>query len=158
MLTSTVYICMYIGHLSESYDELGNRYVIPQYCLNKPTNMQDSATDDEHSNTQSSTTHSPLLLRQKRAASALQEGGVAEAKAVGTSFTVKVRLTTLRKDIRVSILTTDRVIDLKRKLHELHGVDPRRLTMLYSGRVLRNSTVLKQLNVPKRYVIQAIVS
>ena len=123
--------------------------------------MQDSTTDEECSAAPS--TPSPVL-RQRGVAAVMWEGGggggggVAATRLQGITFTVKVRLSTLPKDIRISVLTTDRVIDLKRRLHELHSVDPQRITMLYSGRVLRNNTVLKRLNVPKGYVIQAIVS
>ena len=80
------------------------------------------------------------------------------SSSVTATMTVKVRLSTHSKDIKVSVLTTERVKDLKRKLHESHGVDPKRITMLYSGRVLSNSTSLKSLDIPKGYVIQAIVT
>ena len=140
------------GRLSEAYDELGNRYVIPRYCLSKPTNMQDSPLTDDKTTSQHGDSGS---VRQRRA-----EEGSAEvtAKAPAVIVTIKVRLSTLPKDVRVSVLTTDRVRDLKRRLHELHGVDPRRVTMLYLGRVLNNSTLLKQLNIPRGYIIQAIVT
>lgn len=141
------------GQLSEAYDELGNRYVIPRYCLNKPTNMQDSDMATDTSLT--SQTDSAQLLRQ-RGSTGGKDG--AATKAPGISFTIKIRLSTLPKDIRVSVLTTDRVRDLKRKLQELHSVEPQRVTMLYSGRVLSNNTFLKHLNIPRGHVIQAIVS
>lgn len=155
-----MYTYIDVGQLSEAYDELGNRYVIPCYCLNKPTNMQDSMTDEDHS----LTTSSPLL-RQRRAVAVLESSSGIHTTSKGTpltahniSFTIKVRLSTLPKDIRISVLTTDRIKDLKIKLHELHNVDPQKITMLYSGRVLRNNTLIKHLNIPKGYVIQAIVS
>ena len=145
------------GHLGEAYDELGNRYVIPRYCLSKPTNFQESdtpATDDENSATQSSP-----LLRQRVAHRSTKEGETTpQTPPTGVSFIVKVRLTTLPKDIRVSVLTTERVRDLKRRLHELHSVDPQRITMLYSGRVLTNNTLIKHINVPRGHVIQAVVT
>lgn len=137
------------GHLSEAYDELGNRYVIPRYCLNKPTNMQDITTDDRSTSTQTNSTS----LRQRRA-----EGGGGAPKPPGISMTIKVRLSTLPKDIRVSVLTTDRVRDLKRKLLELHNVEPQKVTMLYSGRVLSNNTLIKHINIPRGHVVQAIVT
>ena len=65
-------------------------------------------------------------------------------------MTVKVRLYTRGKDVKVSILTTERVRD--------NNVDAKRITMLYSGRVLNNSTLIKDLEIPKGFVIQAIVS
>ena len=79
-------------------------------------------------------------------------------KSGGTPMTVKVRLSTRGKDVKVSILTTERVRDVKRKLEANYNVDAKRITMLYSGRVLNNSTLIKDLEIPKGFVIQAIVS
>ena len=75
-----------------------------------------------------------------------------------TPMTVKVRLSTRGKDVKVSILTTERVRDVKRKLEANYNVDAKRITMLYSRRVLNNSTLIKDLEIPKGFVIQAIVS
>ncbi len=73
-------------------------------------------------------------------------------------MTVKVRLSTLGKDVKVSVLTTERVRDLKRKLEAKHSVQAKRITMLYARRVLNNSTLIKDLDIPKGFVVQAIVS
>lgn len=120
--------------------------MIPPYCLNKPTNMQDTS-DDQTVSSQSNS------LRQRKV-----EGEEDRPKSPVPTMTIKVRLSTQPKDIKVSVLATDRVRDLKRKLQELHNVDRRRVTMLYSGRVLNNSTLLKDLDIPKGFVIQAIVT
>ena len=80
-------------------------------------------------------------------------------KAGGTPMSVKVRLSTLGKDVKVAMLSSDRVRDLRRKLESDYSVaPPRRITMLYSGRVLNNSTLIKDLEIPKGFVIQAIVT
>ena len=142
------------GHLGEAYDELGNRYAIPRYCLNRPTNLQESVGDTDDTNS-SITQSSPLLLRQRVVRPAEGDDVVVKPPP---SFIVKVRLTTLSKDIRVSVFTTDRIRDLKRKLHELHGVEPQKITMLYSGRVLTNNTLIKHINIPRGHVIQAVVT
>ncbi len=71
---------------------------------------------------------------------------------------VKVRLSTVGKDVKVSVQTTDRVRDLKRALEAMHNVEAKRITMLYSGRVLNDSTLIKDLEIPRGYVIQAVVS
>ena len=73
-------------------------------------------------------------------------------------MTMKVRLSTIRKDLKVTVLTTDRVRDLKKKLEADHGVDSKKITLLYSGRVLNNSTLIKDLDIPKGFVIQAVVT
>ena len=129
------------GQLTEAYDELGNRYIIPKYCLSKPTNFQGSVMAGY--NTSPASTH-------KR-----QENG---QKTGGTPMTMKVRLSTMRKDLKVTVLTTERVRDLKKRLETDHGVDHKKITMLYSGRVLNDSTLVKDLGIPKGFVIQAIVT
>ena len=129
------------GQLTEAYDELGNRYIIPKYCLSKPTNFQGSMTTGY--NISPSSAH-------KR-----QENG---QKTGGTPMTMKVRLSTMRKDLKVTVLTTERVRDLKKRLETDHGVDHKKITMLFSGRVLNDSTLIKDLGIPKGFVIQAIVT
>ena len=71
---------------------------------------------------------------------------------------VKVRLSTLGKDVKISVLTTERVRDLKKKLQVKYNVEAKKITMLYAGRVLNNSTLIKDLDIPKGFVVQAIVS
>jgi len=48
------------------------------------------------------------------------------------------------------------VRDLKKNLEADHSVDSKKITLLYSGRVLNNSTLIKDL--PKGFVIQAVVT
>ena len=85
-----------------------------------------------------------------------QKGTGASNTSIAT-MVVKVRLSTLSKDSKLTVPETCRVSDLKRKLHSEHSVDPRKITMLFSGRVLNNGTLIKDLNIPKGFVIQAVV-
>ena len=115
--------------------------------------MQDSTAPDDTSAPTTHTDSVPALCQRGTGC----EGPLTNPP--GVRFTIKVRLSILPKDVRVLVLTTDRIRDLKRKLHERHNVSlQQKITMLYSGRVLSNSTLIKQLNVPKGHVIQAIVS
>ena len=84
--------------------------------------------------------------------------GEERLKTEGTPITVKVRLSTKEKDVKVSMLTTDSVRDLKRKVKLDHGVGSKKITMLYSGRVLSDGVIIKDLKIPKGFVIQAIVT
>ena len=118
--------------------------------------MQGSVTETDDTQTSTTQTGSAPPPLSQRETTGGKEG--AAIKAPGISFNIKIRLSTLAKDMRVSVLTTDRVRDLKRKLQELHNVEPQKVTMLYSGRVLSNNTLLKHLNIPRGHVIQAIVS
>lgn len=145
--------------MTEVYDELGNRYVIPKYCISKPKNLQQDEDDVDQEPHVDSTTQ--LLLREHFSSENLervQRSVVPSTKAGGTPLTFKVRLSTVSKDIKVSMTIKDRVGDLKRKLQDDHNVEARRITMLYSGKVLHNGTLLKDLEVPKGFVIQAVVT
>ena len=124
----------FVGYLSDVYDELGNRYVIPRYCLSRPTNM---ASRDH--------------LAMTSSASSSQQ-------AVGEPVVLKIRVSSLRKDVRINVLSTDSIEVVKQKLLEEHGVEPSKVTMLFSGRVLANQTVVSELKIPRGHVIQAIVS
>ena len=152
-----VYFC--VGRLIEAYDELGSRYVIPNYCISKPTNLAlpGQHSDDEDNEPDSST---QLLAGQpqgtttayKRKPHSTQQG------KQGGSTSVKVRLSSTGKDIKITLTGTERVRDLKRRLQSEQHIDPKTVTMLYSGRVLGNNVLVKDLAIPKGYVIQAVVS
>ena len=120
-----------IGRLTEAYDELGNRYVIPKYCLSKPVNMQDKADSDTQPSHQDVT---------------------------GDPITLKIRLTSHPKDIKLIVSSSDTILRVKQKLEETYHVDHQKIKMLYSGRVLENKTIVGQLNISKGFIIQAIVS
>ena len=44
-------------------------------------------------------------------------------------MTMKVRLSTMRKDLKVTVLTTERVRDLKKRLEIDHGVDHKKISL-----------------------------
>jgi hypothetical protein len=121
------------GKLTDAYDELGNKYNIPVYCLSKPTNLiDDSSYEDE---TQSI---DPLI-------------------ASSDTLTIKVRLTTLSKDVKLVVSSTDTIYKIKEKLALQYQIPSSKLTMLFSGRILTDSTIIGHLKIPKGFVIQAIV-
>ena len=76
----------------------------------------------------------------------------------GDPVVVKIRVSTLPKDVKMTLLASDRVRDLKRRLESEHQVPAGRITLLYSGRVLNDRTYIKHLDVPKGFIIQAIVN
>lgn len=79
-------------------------------------------------------------------------------QAGGEPVVLKIRVSSLRKDVRLNVLSTDSMKAVKQKLLEAHGVEPSKVTMLFSGRVLTNQTVVSELKIPRGHVIQAIVS
>ena len=44
-------------------------------------------------------------------------------------MTMKVRLSTMRKDLKVTVLTMERVRDLKKRLEIDHGVDHKKISL-----------------------------
>lgn len=152
---------IHVGRLTEVYDELGSRYVIPKYCISKPTNMaQPGQHSDEEDNEPDSSTqllggHSPSRTSAYQRKPHSQQHS---RQGTGTTMNIKVRISSIGKDVKIPLTGTERVRDLKRRLESEHGIDPKRVTMLYSGRVLGNGVVLKDLAIPKGYVVQAVVS
>ena len=186
---------MCTGRLVEAYDELGNRYVVPKYCISKPANMagirslppplqrQTSSTRDEdlqeiNSATQLLEEHSPttskVRSRKNSTGSSTSKGSRKKGKRQGSDTSleapnspgiptgepvvVKIRLSTLSKDIKMTLQASDRVKDIKKRLEVEREIPAARITMLYSGRVLNDRTYIKLLEIPKGFVIQAIVS
>lgn len=199
------------GRLVEAYDELGNRYVVPKYCISKPTNMvmgdaggsapnsprqhQGNAVSIEDEDAQEPTSTTQLLQEHSPPSPASSGGGgggvlrhrgfasragkktkskgkkseTAESLSSGNSATrttvpsgdpmvVKVRLSTHPKDIKMTLQASDRVRDMKKRLEEDHDVTASRITVLYSGRVLNDNAYVKTLEIPKGFILQAIVT
>ena len=76
----------------------------------------------------------------------------------GSPVTLKIRVSSLGRDVRLKVLSTDNILIVKKKLEVAHSVQHSKVTMLFSGRVITDNTLVKDLNVPKGFVIQAIVS
>lgn len=202
-----VWLIVCAGRLVEAYDELGNRYILPKYCISRPTNMvgansspqrqnganqgaenEDSQEADSMTNLlQDNASSSPTTIaavpssRSKASAqnrnkekskkkppkskSSRHSSGNGHSSASSASIppsgdpiVVKVRLSTMSKDIKMTLQASDRVIDVKSRLETEHEVPASRITMLYSGRVLSDRTYIKNLDVPKGFIIQAIVT
>lgn len=201
-----LYVILCTGRLVEAYDELGNRYVLPKYCISRPTNMVGSTpqqtravptentipTENEDSHEADSTTNllqttppppsggggasvtSGLRNRggaatggknrksktnsNSRTGKSSGPPSPAATAPVGDPIVVKVRLSNCSKDIKMTLQASDRVRDMKRRLEVEHDVPASNLTMLYAGRVLNDRTYLKNLNIPRGFLIQAIVT
>ncbi|XP_051925261.1 ubiquitin domain-containing protein 1 [Hippocampus zosterae] len=121
------------GTLTECYDELGNRYQLPVYCLAPPVNLISERSDDDHSD-------SPQL-------------SVAPKK----EFQLKVRLST-GKDLRLSASMTDTIGQLKKQLHAQEDIEAAHQRWFFSGKLLTDKTRLQDTKIQKDFVIQVIVN
>lgn len=121
------------GALTECYDELGNRYQLPVYCLSPPVNMIEEKSE-------------------------LETIEVPEAPASeGQECQLRLRLSTGR-DLRLAVRTSDNVQQMKRRLQTQEGVAATSQRWFFSGRPLTDKMKLEELKISRDYVVQVIVS
>ncbi|KAG7321218.1 hypothetical protein KOW79_015633 [Hemibagrus wyckioides] len=121
------------GALTECYDELGNRYQLPVYCLSPPVNMIEEKSETE-------TPEAP-------------EAPPTE----GHECQLRLRLSTGR-DLRLAVRSGDSVLFMKRRLQAQEGLEASSQRWFFSGRPLSDRMKLHELNISKDYVVQVIVS
>ncbi|XP_073773966.1 ubiquitin domain-containing protein 1 isoform X2 [Danio rerio] len=121
------------GSLTECYDELGNRYQLPVYCLAPPVNLiSERSEEDLTDNPEPQTT-------QKK------------------EFQLKVRLST-GKDLRLNASMSDTIGLLKKQLQAQEDIDIGHQRWFFSGKLLTDKTRLQDTKIQKDFVIQVIVN
>lgn len=134
----------YLGALTECYDELGNRYQLPVYCLSPPVNMIEERSEELDGSDQDSGAADPST-------------GSASDGTLGGECQLRLRLSTGR-DLRLAVRSTDTVGMMKRRLQSLEGVPSSTQRWFFSGRPLTDRLRLDQLNISRDYVVQVILS
>ncbi|KAI9321829.1 hypothetical protein BX666DRAFT_2023917 [Dichotomocladium elegans] len=144
------------GNPSEGcYDELGNRYVIPIYCLVDPTNLvsEDSSTSalpaKAVSIERTSTQHSSLMLEREKTSDISIAGSATELTSL---IPITVRLSTAQ-DIKVDISRRDETVaSLRTRIFMQTGgkITPQTHTirLIYLGRVLQDTDRILYEGVP----------
>lgn len=131
------------GALTECYDELGNRYQLPVYCLSPPVNMIEERSEELDGSDPDSGAADPSTC----------SGG----DAAGRECQLRLRLSTGR-DLRLAVRSTDTVGMMKRRLQSHEGVPASTQRWFFSGRPLTDRLRLDQLNISRDYVVQVILS
>lgn len=134
------------GALTECYDELGNRYQLPVYCLSPPVNMIEERSDDPDGSDPDSGAADPMA----------GSGGGGDPGS-GGEFQLRLRLSTGR-DLRLAVRSSDTVGMMKRRLQSQEGVVSATQRWFFSGRPLTDRLRLDQLNISRDYVVQVILS
>ncbi|XP_032359164.1 ubiquitin domain-containing protein 1 [Etheostoma spectabile] len=120
------------GSLAECYDELGNRYQLPVYCLAPPVNLISERSDDDPSDSPDT----PVAPKKE--------------------FQLKVRLST-GTDLRLSASMGDTIGLLKKQLQAQEDIDSAHQRWFFSGKLLTDKTRLQDTKIQKDFVIQVIV-
>ncbi|XP_017569816.1 ubiquitin domain-containing protein 1 [Pygocentrus nattereri] len=121
------------GSLTECYDELGNRYQLPVYCLAPPVNLITERCDED-----------PVENAEPQTASKKE-------------FQLKVRLST-GKDLRLNASMADPIGLLKKQLQAQEGIEVAHQRWFFSGKLLTDKTRLQDTKIQKDFVIQVIVN
>ncbi|XP_072727078.1 ubiquitin domain-containing protein 1 isoform X2 [Mycteria americana] len=121
------------GSLTECYDELGNRYQLPVYCLAPPINLILERSEEE-----AAEPAEPLPNTRRE-------------------FALKVRLST-GKDLRLSASMGDTIGQLKKQLQAQEGIDLAWQRWFFSGKLLTDRTRLQETKIQKDFVVQVIVN
>lgn len=121
------------GSLTECYDELGNRYQLPVYCLAPPVNLIMERSDEEGADTPE---QAPNTRRE---------------------FQLKVRLST-GKDVKLNASMTDSIGQLKKQLFAEEKIDPTWQRWFFSGKLLTDRMKLQETKIQKDFVVQVIVN
>ncbi|XP_065153593.1 ubiquitin domain-containing protein 1a [Paramisgurnus dabryanus] len=121
------------GSLMECYDELGNRYQLPAYCLAPPVNLISECNDHNVSE------HTELQEKKE------------------TEFELKVRLST-GKDIRLGASMANSIRQLKKQLEVQEDIDATCQRCFFSGKLLTDKTLLQDTKIQKDFVIQVIIN
>ncbi|XP_072519353.1 ubiquitin domain-containing protein 2-like [Salminus brasiliensis] len=126
------------GALSECYDELGNRYQLPVYCLAQPVNMMEERD----------------CIGCKRS----QAPDPSEAPfETGQEVQLRLRLSTGR-DVHLDVRSTDSVSHMKRRLQAEEGLAASSQRWFFSGQPLDDRSTLQELRIPADYMVQVIMS
>ena len=128
---------LHIGTLLDCYDELGNRYKLPEYVLSAPVNLIDEASETDTS-PDTDTNHTP-----------------------GVEQPVRFRLSNLTHDIKLQVSSTDSVLKLKKRIADMQegvGVEPHKQRWFYAGRLLNDKLRMEDAGIPRNHVVQVIVS
>ncbi|KAI6656690.1 Squalene synthase [Oopsacas minuta] len=126
------------GYLSQSYDERGHQYVIPNYCLARPKSPRRHAYD-------------PGLSPSRKY--------ITEDEELKIELDTKIRIRLDgRKDIKLEVNSEDTIISCKRRLSLVENVSVSSQLWCHSGKVLKNSQILREVNIPCDHMVQQSVT
>ena len=128
------------GSLTDAYDELGNRYQLPIYCLAAPVNLIETNTCSHHVDNESPSPESEPF------------------SCVGEEIMIKFRVSTLQNDIKMGVFAKEYVLQAKKRLSQIHGlVPPKEQRWYFGGRLLHDKMRIDEIKLQSGFVVQVVI-
>ncbi|EDV22715.1 uncharacterized protein TRIADDRAFT_28315, partial [Trichoplax adhaerens] len=128
------------GSLASAYDELGNHYVLPEYCLSEPTNLiSNNGSDEEDSN---------HLIPEK------QDQNIDDIDDK-FKFSIKLRLSSSKEE-KLRVHNSQTILQAKRHLCDIIGVEPHQQRWYFYGRKLEDKMKIEDSKLSNGYVVQVV--
>ena len=135
------------GSLLDSYDELGNRYQLPVYCISAPINL----IQNQDSLNSSSDSPSPESEPYRPGTAAIVQ------RPAGEEIVIKFRISALQNDIKMSIFTKESVLHAKHRLALAHGFEASDQRWYFGGRLLHDKVKFEEIKLQPGFVIQVVI-
>jgi len=148
-IISAISVTLPQGNLSVVYDQLGNKYDIPPYCLSEPVNL---VKDNGEASPTSVPPTSAISAENKS-----EEGSGDAASAPPVQLKIKIRLST-QQELLWSGPPETSVAVLKKFVEEQESIAPGRQRFLFGGQLLQDSKTLAAAKVPSNCVVQVMVN
>lgn len=130
------------GSLTDAYDELGNHYVIPIYCISLPSNLIAMNEGDGAGNSTSDASSKENIPEQPS----------------GEDLLIKIRLSTSVKDVKMTVRTGETISSIKKRIQVEHNVPTSKQRCFYAGKLLYDKLTIADTKIAKGFVIQVIVN
>lgn len=121
------------GYITDCYDQLGERYQVPIYCLSYPIN---------------------IVKEDGRDSPAIES----EPVESGTETVLKLRLSHNCNDVKLPVYSRDTISMCKKKLQSQEGIEASRQRWFYGGKLLGDKLLVEEAKIPPGYVVQVIVN
>jgi len=126
------------GQLSDAYDELGNHYTVPLYCISLPTNI---ITCEDASSPNDAAARDNILKEPS-----------------GEELLIKIRLSTSNKDTKMTVRTGETIGAIKHRIHNDFGVAPNKQRCFFAGKLLYDKLTIGETKISRGYVVQIVVA
>jgi len=133
------------GLIADCYDELGNRYQLPNYLIERPVNLK-KKQQEQH-------TGKEKVGKEMATLSDVSES----AKGAKKQLQLKFRFSGCLDELKLTLSPSETVELVKQRIAKVYSIEPANQRMYFGGKMLKDKQKLKTLGLKKNFVIQVIV-